>query len=92
MLLCGYRMKTITLDDEAYHILAARKVGHKDSFSRVVKSHFEKSTHVLASAGTWKDMTSSEAARICETTVKAFEARVGGGSGGGRRSRLKRSH
>lgn len=68
-------MKTITLDDEAYRLLAGRKLGHRDSFSRVVKAHFGKLGELRTSAGTWSDMSDREVARLRRETVEAFEAR-----------------
>jgi len=68
-------MKTITLDMEAYDMLAALKVDAKDSFSKVVKRHFRKSRRIGSSAGSWDDMTDEEATELRRETVMAFDVR-----------------
>lgn len=68
-------MKTITLDDEAYEILAALKVDRRDSFSKVVKRQFRKSGRIRSSSGTWGDMTDEEVAELREQTVRPFQVR-----------------
>lgn len=68
-------MKTITLDDEAYHLLAGRKVGQRDSFSRIVKAHFGKLGDLRTSAGTWSDLGEREVARLRRETLEAFESK-----------------
>jgi predicted CopG family antitoxin len=35
-------MRTITIDDEAYKILSGLKEGKSDSFTRVIKRHYQK--------------------------------------------------
>lgn len=66
-------MKTVTLDDEAYEILAALKVDTRDSFSKVVKRHFRKSGRIRSSAGSWEDATDHEVAALRQESVAAFE-------------------
>lgn len=50
------RMKTISLDEEAYHVLKGLKLGPQDSFSAVVKRHFGGQPDLEASAGGWGDV------------------------------------
>ncbi len=68
-------MKTITLDDEAYAILAAMKVDPRDSFSKVVKRQFRKSGRIRSSAGSWKDATDAEVSALRRETLAAFAVR-----------------
>jgi len=68
-------MKTITLDQEAYEILAGLKVDARDSFSKVVKRHFRKSCRIRSSAGSWHDVTDDEVAALRRETVTTFDAR-----------------
>ncbi len=67
-------MKTISLDDEAYRILAGLKVSTRDSFSHVIKRHFRKSGRLRASAGAWSDVTDDDVRALREETISAFEA------------------
>jgi predicted CopG family antitoxin len=68
-------MKTITLDEEAYEILATLKVDARDSFSKVVKRHFRRSGRIRSSAGSWGDVTDDEIAALRRETVATFETR-----------------
>lgn len=68
-------MKTITLDQEAYEILAALKVDTQDSFSKVVKRHFRRSGRIRSSAGSWEDATDDEVAALREESIATFEGR-----------------
>ena len=69
-------MKTITLDDEAYQILAALKVDARDSFSKVVKRQFRKSGRIRSSAGSWEDVTDKEVAALRQETRRVFHVRL----------------
>ena len=71
-------MKTITLDEEAYRLLAGRKVGHRDSFSRVVKAHFGKLGELRTSAGTWSGMGDKQVERLRRETLETFKAKPAG--------------
>lgn len=68
-------MKTITLDQEAYEILAALKIDPRDSFSKVVKRHFRKSGRIRSSAGSWDDMSDDEAVALRRETLLTFDSR-----------------
>ena len=68
--------KTISLDDEAYRILASLKVSPRDSFSRVVKRPFRRSGRLRASAGAWSEVTDDEVRALCEETLDTFETAV----------------
>jgi predicted CopG family antitoxin len=89
VLSCYNHMKTITLDEEAYYLLVSRKVGSRDSFSRVVKAHFGTIGHLRASAATWADMTRADVERLRRETVRTFDppSRRERGTGNGRHSR-----
>ncbi len=65
-------MKTVTLDEEAYGILATLKIDPRDSFSKVVKRHFRKSGRIRSSSGTWADATDKEIAALRRETVATF--------------------
>ena len=67
-------MKTVTLDEEAYEILAALKVDARDSFSKVVKRHFRKSGRIRSSAGSWEDATDDEVAALRQESLAVFES------------------
>jgi len=67
-------MKTISLDDEAYRILAGLKVSARDSFSQVIKRHFRRSGRLRSSAGAWSDVTDDAVRVLREETVAAFQA------------------
>jgi len=66
-------MKTITLDEEAYGILATLKIDPKDSFSKVVKRHFRKAGRIRSSSGSWSDVTDEKVAVLRRETLGAFE-------------------
>ena len=68
-------MKTVTLDEEAYEILAALKVDTRDSFSKVVKRHFRRSGRIRSSAGSWEDATDDEVAALRQESVATIEGR-----------------
>jgi len=69
------RMKTVTLDEEAYEILAALKIDARDSFSKVVKRHFRKSGRIRSSAGSWEDATDDEVRALRQESIATFEGR-----------------
>lgn len=66
-------MKTISLDDEAYRILASLKVSRRDSFSHVIKRHFRRSGRLRSSAGAWSDVSADEVRALRQETVDAFQ-------------------
>ena len=66
-------MKTISLDDEAYRILAGLKVSGRDSFSQVIKRQFQRSGRLRSSAGTWSAVTDAEVRALRRETVGAFQ-------------------
>src|SRR5436309_13625576 len=67
-------MKTVTLDEEAYEILAALKVDARDSFSKVVKRHFRKSGRIRSSAGTSADATDDGVAALRQGSPRELES------------------
>jgi len=67
-------MKTVTLDEEAYRLLATLKIDPRDSFSKVVKRHFRKSGRIRSSSGTWADATNQEITALRRQTVATFES------------------
>ena len=75
-------MKTISLDDEAYRVLATLKVDRGDSFSAVVKRNFRRSGRLAVSAGSWSDLTDDEVNALREETIRAFEPTRPAGKGG----------
>ena len=66
-------MKTISLDDEAYRILASLKASRRDSFSQVIKRHFRRSGRLASSAGSWSDVTDDQVRALRRETVDALE-------------------
>jgi predicted CopG family antitoxin len=68
-------MKTVSLDDEAYELLRGAKVTRNDSFSMVVKRHFDPRTrtHDLeASFGAW-EISDEEAASLRRSVRRGFQ-------------------
>jgi len=68
-------MKTVTLDEEAYEILASLKIDSRDSFSKLVKRHFRKPGRIRSSSGTWADASDQEIAALRREMVASFDAR-----------------
>lgn len=69
-------MKTVTLDDEAYRLLKSAKVTPKDSFSAVVKRHFDPTSRredMEATFGAWSGMTDAEAAALHRSVRDGFQ-------------------
>lgn len=68
-------VKTISLDDEAYRLLKAHKLGPGDSFSKVVKRHFghPRQEGLEASFGAWKDAPADFARRLREESRRNFD-------------------
>lgn len=68
-------MKTVSLDDEAYELLRGAKTTRTDSFSSVVKRHFEgnnRKDDLEASFGSWK-ISESEAAQLRKGIRDGFQ-------------------
>ena len=68
-------MKTVSLDDEAYELLRGAKVTRNDSFSTVVKRHFDPRTRAAdldASFGAWS-FTDEEAAATRRSVRRGFQ-------------------
>lgn len=68
-------MKTVSLDDEAYELLRGAKASRKDSFSSVVKRHFDaraRAEDLEASFGAWS-MDEAEAAELRSSVRKGFQ-------------------
>ncbi|MEE9181617.1 MAG: antitoxin VapB family protein [candidate division NC10 bacterium] len=57
-------MKTVSFDDEAYHLLKGAKVSPRDSFSDVVKRNFGARPEVRDSAGSWSDVSEDRLAQL----------------------------
>lgn len=68
-------MKTVSLDDEAYHLLRGAKVSRRDSFSAVVKRHFDsraRAEDLEASFGAWT-MDDEEATELRSSVRRGFQ-------------------
>ena len=68
-------MKTVTLDDEAYALLRGAKVSRRDSFSTVVKRHFDagaRAEDLDASFGAWS-MDEADAADLRSSVRQGFQ-------------------
>lgn len=68
-------MKTISLDEDAYDLLRGAKVSRKDSFSAVVKRHFDSRTRaedLEASFGAWT-MGDEEAGELRSSVREGFQ-------------------
>jgi predicted CopG family antitoxin len=68
-------MKTVSLDDEAYELLRGAKASRRDSFSDVVKRHFDsraRAQDLEASFGTWT-MEDGQAAELRSSVRKGFQ-------------------
>jgi len=68
-------VKTVSLDDEAYELLRGAKVSRRDSFSAVVKRHFDpraRAQDLDASFGAWT-MEDEEAAGLRSSVRRGFQ-------------------
>lgn len=68
-------MKTVSLDEEAYELLRGAKVSRRDSFSAVVKRHFDsraRAEDLRASFGAWT-MDDDEAADLRASVRAGFQ-------------------
>lgn len=65
-------MKTVSFDDDAYHLLKGAKVTPGESFSDVVKRRLGAPRDLQDSAGGWADADEGEVARLRAETVRAF--------------------
>jgi predicted CopG family antitoxin len=68
-------MKTVSLDDEAYELLRGAKTSRRDSFSSVVKRHFDarsRAQDLAASFGAWS-MGAEEAAELRSSVRQGFQ-------------------
>lgn len=68
-------MKTVSLDDEAYELLRGAKVTRGDSFSAVVKRHFDaraRAEDLEASFGSWST-SDADAAELRSSVRKGFQ-------------------
>lgn len=68
-------MKTVSLDDEAYELLRGAKASRRDSFSSVVKRHFDagvRADDLEASFGSWS-MNEAQTAELRSSVREGFQ-------------------
>lgn len=65
-------MKTVSFDDEAYHLLRGAKRRPGESFSAVIKRHFGRKRSLEDSAGGWAEVAPERVARLRRERVETF--------------------